>query len=358
MGRTSVCVVCGGQSAEHEVSLQSARNVLGAMDRERYEVVLAGIGKDGVWRLYGDEATFCEDADDPSRIRLSPAAGVEAFPVLTSEGAALVEVGGGRRHPFRLLFPVLHGTNGEDGAIQGLCRMLNVPCVGCDQAASANCMDKDIAKRLLEADGVRVARWVTLRRGQPAPSAAEMLSRLGSPVFVKPSRAGSSVGVSKVRTPAELSAAVEEAFRYDTKVLVEEAIVGREIECAVLGDSEVRVAVPGEVIPKVEFYSYEAKYIMSDGAALEAPARLTQEQVAAVQALAARAFRCLECSGMARVDFFLTHDGEWVLNELNTIPGFTRISMYPRLWQLSGLSYAELVGELMELALSRPALTF
>lgn len=357
MGMVNVCIVCGGQSAEHEVSLQSTRNVLAAIDRQKYRVVLAGIDKNGVWRWYADETTWCDHADDPERICLS-SAGVMAFPVRTPDGAALAELSGEAVHPFEVMFPVLHGTNGEDGAIQGLCRMLNVPCVGCGMTASANCMDKDLAKRLLVQAGMDVARWETLYRGQARPSGADLLARLGTPAFVKPSCAGSSVGVSKVRTAEECERAIEEAFRYDGKVLVEEAIVGREIECAVLGDGDVRVAVPGEVIPKADFYSYEAKYILADGAALEAPAHLEPAKVAEVQNLAERAYRCLECAGMSRVDFFLTQDGRWVLNELNTIPGFTSISMYPRLWQLSGLTYAGLIDALLELALKRPALSF
>ncbi|MBP5640785.1 MAG: D-alanine--D-alanine ligase, partial [Victivallales bacterium] len=277
MSKNVVCLVCGGQSAEHEVSLQSARNVLSAMNRDRFEVLLAGIDKKGIWKYYPDEA-FLDNADDPSTIKLSDN-GVPVFPVLSEDAKpVLQELNSAVQHPFDLLFPVIHGTNGEDGAIQGLCRMLNVPCVGCEQAASANCMDKDLAKRLLAGAGIRVAKWIVLHKGIDRPASEQIISELGMPLFVKPARTGSSVGVTKVVNIEELDAAIEEAFKFDTKLLIEEYIVGREIECAVLGNENPRVAVPGEVIPKVEFYSYKAKYIMANGAELEAPAKLTAEQ--------------------------------------------------------------------------------
>lgn len=358
MSKTVVCLVCGGQSAEHEVSLQSARNVLAAMNRDRFDVVLVGIMKNGVWNYYEDQACFLDHADDPKLVRLSETSGAAAFPTLTPEGAALVELESGKKHHFDMFFPVLHGTNGEDGAFQGLARMLNVPCAGCEQAASANCMDKDLTKRLLEGAQIRVARWCVLHKGVTVLDTEKVIAELGLPLFVKPARTGSSVGVSKVRNAEELKAAVTDAFRFDSKLLIEEAIVGREIECAVLGNEHPRCAVPGEVVPTVDFYSYDAKYIDDDGAVLKAPAELTQAQIEQVQALACRAFSRLECAGMSRVDFFLTPEGEWILNEINTIPGFTKISMYPRLWQLSGLTYAQLVEQLIDLALVKPPVQF
>ena len=356
MSKKVVCVVCGGQSAEHEVSLQSAKNVLAVINRDRFDVLLAGVDKKGVWHYFPAE-DFLENGDDPANIRLS-GNGLKAFPVLSDKGPALMEFQSGLQHHFDLLFPVIHGTNGEDGAIQGLCRMLNVPCVGCEQAASANCMDKDLAKRLLDRAGIRVAKWVVLHKGESADYESIIESLGGLPLFVKPARTGSSVGVTKVVSKDELKEAIEEAFKFDTKLLIEECIIGREIECAVLGNENPKAAVPGEIIPKVTFYDYKAKYIMANGAELEAPAKLTPDQVAQVQNLAVKAYKCVECAGMSRVDFFFTPKGEWILNEINTIPGFTKISMYPKLWQLSGLTYPKLVEKLIDLALEKPPVIF
>jgi D-alanine-D-alanine ligase len=348
-----VCVACGGQSTEHEVSLLSANNVIDALPQDQYRPLITGIDKEGLWWLYPD-GKFCRNADDPNKICLA-ANGIPVFPVRYPEGPALQELHSGKRHPFDLLFPVLHGSNGEDGAMQGLCQMLDCPCVGCDVSSSAACMDKDTSKQILAANGIRVARARLLRKGAELLHSGEIIAELGLPLFVKPACTGSSVGVAKIKSENELAAAVVDAFRYDRKVLVEEYIQGREIECAVLGNSEPFCAVPGEIIPHTEFYSYEAKYLLADGASLKAPAELSADQVAEVQALACRAYRALGCSGMARVDFFLKADGSWVLNELNTIPGFTKISMYPKLMQLSGFPYPELIARLLQLSMDAHA---
>ncbi len=351
-----VCILCGGQSTEHEVSLLSAINVFSAINRSHYTPMIVGVDKDGLWRLYPD-GDFCLNSGDPSAISLNPN-GLDVFPVHSAKGNYLMELQSGKTHPFDVIFPVMHGANGEDGAMQGLCQILNSPCVGCDMFSSAACMDKDIAKQLLACQGIRVAAGQVLHRTRPLPNLQQLIDEYGLPIFVKPSRAGSSVGVSKAGSLEELQAAIEEAFRYDSKVLVERRIVGREIECAVLGNLNPFAAVPGEIIPKRDFYSYEAKYIDEDGATLCAPAPLTEDETAAVQKLAVDAFRILGCRGMARVDFFLQPGGTWVLNELNTIPGFTRISMFPRLMQLSGLSYDELVDKLIALSLEVPVSQF
>ena len=311
MSKTIVCLACGGQSTEHEVSLQSARNVLEAIDKDKYEILLVGIDKKGVWKLYADK-DFVVNGDDPAKIALSDK-GSPSFPMLTENGPVLVELHGRNQHPFDVMFPILHGHNGEDGAFQGLCQMLNCPCVGCGLAASANCMDKDLTKQLLAANGIRVAK-----------------------------------GIHNV---AELEAAVADAFQYDNKLLIEECVVGREIECAVLGTNEPFAALPGEVIPQVEFYSYDAKYIMGDGARLSVPAKLTVSQQDTVRAIAVKAFKVMGCSGMSRIDFFLRNDGQWILNEINTIPGFTNISMYPRMMQTSGITYSSLIDKLIQFSL-------
>lgn len=349
MSQRIVCVACGGQSTEHEVSLLSAKNVTDALPRDKYTPLITGIDKRGLWHLYPD-GHFCVNADDPTKIALAPS-GIPVFPVRSTDGPALQELHSGIRHPFDILFPVLHGANGEDGAMQGLCQMLSCPCVGCDVSSSAACMDKDTTKQLLAANGIGVARSVVLRNGNGSLQAEEIVATLGLPLFVKPAHTGSSVGVAKVKSIAALAAAVADAFRYDRKVIIEEYVQGREIECAVLGNAEPFCAIPGEIIPHTEFYSYEAKYLLADGASLKTPADLTPDQIAQVQALACRAYQILGCSGMARVDFFFKPDGSWVLNELNTIPGFTKISMFPKLMQLSGFSYPSLIARLLQLSI-------
>ena len=349
MSQRIVCVACGGQSSEHEVSLLSAKNVTDALPRDKYTPLITGIDKKGLWYLYPD-GHFCISADDPTKISLAPS-GIPVFPVRSSDGPALQELSSGKRHPFDILFPVLHGANGEDGAMQGLGQMLSCPCVGCDVSSSAACMDKDTTKQLLAANGISVARSVVLRNGHSSLQAEEIVATLGLPLFVKPAHTGSSIGVAKVKSVDALAAAVTDAFRYDRKVIIEEYVQGREIECAVLGNAEPFCAIPGEIVPHTDFYSYAAKYLLADGASLKTPADLTPDQIAQVQALACRAYQLLGCSGMARVDFFFKPDGSWMLNELNSIPGFTKISMFPKLMQLSGFSYSSLIDRLLQLSI-------
>jgi D-alanine-D-alanine ligase len=346
-----VAVVFGGRSAEHEVSVASARTVLEAIDRDRYDVVLLGIDREGRWRLGGESLRLLESAGTLPTLERSDA---EVALVPRGSSNALVDLAANRDlGAVDVVFPVLHGPYGEDGSIQGLCRLANIPCVGAGVLGSAVGMDKDVMKRLLAEAGIPTARHLLLRRGGPAVSFAEAAGRLGAPVFVKPANLGSSVGVSKAQDAGEYARAVETAFRYDTKVLVEEAIAGRELECSVLGNEQPAASVPGEVLPTHEFYDYDAKYIDENGAALEIPARLAAETVERVRALAVRAFTTLCCSGMARVDLFLRPDGQLLVNEINTIPGFTRISMYPKLWEASGLPYPRLIDRLIELAIER-----
>ena len=350
MDRSKLCILCGGQSAEHEVSLESTRNVVAAVDRNTYDIVLVGISKSGEWRLH-DPDDFLENPDDPATVSLRNAGPRVALTCAAKQGS-LVRLDGNSDAPVRIdvAFPVLHGSYGEDGAIQGLLKMANVPCVGCDIASSAVCMGKDLTKSTLRQAGLRVAGDVILSASAPGtPSAEAIVERLGLPVFVKPAKSGSSVGITKVTSVGDLRPAIDMAFRYDRKVLVEERIAGREIECSVLGNREPRASVPGEVVAK-DYYSYEAKYLNADAAELKAPADLDAETTRRVQKTAMRSFIALSCSGLARVDMFLTKAGEIVVNEVNTIPGFTNISMYPKLWELTGLPYRSLVGELIRLA--------
>lgn len=369
--KVRVGVLFGGESAEHEVSLQSALNVVQAIDREKYEVVLLGIDKSGRWHL-ADDSRFLLDPADPRRIRLGevegsvallPGRGAEKLvalsdgPAPAGRGAPAARLPGegppaARLPPVDVVFPVLHGPYGEDGSVQGLLRLAHLPFVGAGILGSAIGMDKEVTKRLLREAGIPVARTVTLRAG-PRPGFEELAERLGLPFFLKPANMGSSVGVHKVRTAEEFAAALEDAFSYDRKVLAEEFVEGRELECSVLGNEDPIASVPGEVVPLHEFYSYEAKYLDEEGAELEIPARVPEEVARRVRELAVRTFRALECEGMARVDFFLREDGELVVNELNSIPGFTRISMYPKLWEASGIGYPELIDRLIRLALER-----
>ncbi|MBQ4480786.1 MAG: D-alanine--D-alanine ligase [Victivallales bacterium] len=350
--RIRVLLLCGGQSTEHEISLESCKSVAAAIDHERFQPLVAGITREGVWNYYG-EGSFVEEADDPTKIHLIPDAPM-CYPGRSTKGAVLYVDGKDEVVPFDVAFPVLHGMHGEDGTIQGLFEMFGVPYVGCDYTSSANCMDKDITKILLNSAGFRTAYSLVIHRGESL-SEAYVEERLGMPLFVKPARTGSSVGISKVKNAEGLTGALEEAFKYDDKVLLEECIVGREIECGVLElpDKQLFVAQPGEVVPHDEFYSYAAKYLSSEGATVIPCADLAEEDAEEVKRLAAKAFHVLGCSGMARIDFFLSNQGDWVLNEVNTIPGFTSISLYPQMMKNSGIPYPELITNLIENALSR-----
>ncbi|MEY2519665.1 MAG: D-alanine-D-alanine ligase [Verrucomicrobiota bacterium] len=353
MSKIRVGILFGGRSAEHEVSLQSAKNIVDAIDKNKYEVVLIGIDKQGAWHL-----------DEGSRFLL-PTTGSE-LPTLTASTENLALVPGkqeeqlvqlsGRETPGSLdvVFPILHGPFGEDGTVQGLLKLANIPFVGAGVLGSAVGMDKDVMKRLLRDAGIPIARFITLQK-YPASEVGfdEARDQLGLPLFIKPANLGSSVGIHKVRDREEFDRAVRDAFNYDNKVLIEECIVGREIECAVLGNDEPVASVVGEILPSHEFYSYEAKYLDENGAALEIPAKLPQEISERIRQFAIKTFSVLCCEGMARVDFFLRNGEEIIVNEINTIPGFTRISMYPKLWEASGLPYGELIDKLIELALEK-----
>jgi D-alanine--D-alanine ligase len=320
-GRLRVALVYGGRSAEREVSLASARTVAAALDPEKYEVFPVRIESDGGWASEGHRLALVGTDADPSAVDL--------------------------------IFPVLHGPFGEDGSIQGVARMAGLPCVGADLLGSALCMDKQAAKRLMRDSGLPVAPFRSFRSPQEARSAwPELEAELGSDLFVKPANLGSSVGVSRARSRAEYEAAVSEAFLYDLKVIVERRILGREVEVAVLGRGPVRASLPGEVIPEDCFYSYEAKYIDEEGASIVAPARMTEAESEACRRLAIEACEALCVEGMARVDMFLCEGGRAVANEVNTIPGFTERSMYPLLWQASGLRLPSLVDALIEDALA------
>jgi D-alanine-D-alanine ligase len=350
-------VVFGGRSSEHEVSLASARNVIDALTRAGYQVAPIGITLDGRWLVGGDPMQLLTDHAEGRGQRHGSApssngSAADHWALLPSSSHAT------QLASVQVIFPVLHGPFGEDGTIQGLLEMANLPYVGCGVASSALAMDKVLARQLFAAYDLPQVRYtVVMRRGwqeQPDAICVQLEAELSYPLFVKPANMGSSVGVSKVRNREELVAAIDVAAQYDRKVVVEEAVPNcREIEVSVLGNDAPVASVPGEIVPGAEFYDYAAKYL-DDNSQLLIPARLSQAQAAAVQAMAVTAFRAIDGSGLARVDFLLDSvSGKIYLNEINTMPGFTRISMYPKLWEASGIPYPDLVDRLVQLALER-----
>jgi len=352
--KTRVVILFGGRSAEHEISLLSARNVLGALDRERFEPVLIGIDHAGQWHLES-ERTLAGATGDPRALALDPVApvvGVEAALVHSPQQAESGET---------VVFPVLHGTFGEDGTVQGLLDLADVAYVGAGVLGSAIGMDKEVAKRLLRDAGIPVVDFVLVTAAafaRDAEAALAPAARFGYPVFVKPSNAGSSVGVTRVRDRAGLVPAVRAALQFDRKVLIERAVDAREIECAVLGNDDPQASIPGEILVHHPdgFYSYDAKYVDASGSSWKIPADISPEVAARVRDLAVQTFRTLELSGMARVDFFLEKSGPspaLYVNEVNTIPGFTAVSMYPKMWEATGVSQKMLLTRLIELALER-----
>jgi D-alanine-D-alanine ligase len=350
--RIRVGVLFGGRSGEHEVSLTSADSVIKALDPAKYKVVPIGISREGRWCLGGEALKLLPqvidqgtpvipsvDPQGPKLVPLKPAANMLAPPQVD------------------VIFPVLHGTFGEDGSVQGLLELAGIPYVGAGVLGSAVGMDKDVMKRLFRDAGLPVVEWVVVLRNEWKQSPARLRklieTKLGYPLFVKPANLGSSVGISKVHNRHELGPAIDLAARYDRKVIVEKGLDAREIECSVLGNDQPKASVPGEIVPVNEFYDYEAKYV-KEGTDLLIPAKLARLQTRRVQDLALRAFRAADCAGMARVDFLLDRpSGKLFVNELNTIPGFTPISMYPKLWEASGLPYPALLDRLIELAIER-----
>lgn len=344
-----IAVLFGGRSAEHDVSVLSATNVMRALQPARYDAVPIFVTRQGRWLLASFEAGALS----------KPESGIEVCLVPGGSGRMIAIASGGAAHDLPnidILFPVLHGLHGEDGAVQGLAEVACVALAGCGILGSAAALDKDIAKRLLRDAGLPIARSVTIHPAS-LPSLADLERELGLPVFIKPARQGSSVGVSKVATEDELAAALLEGFKHDRKLLAEEFIRGREIECSVIEDTAggLFVSRPGEIVPAENhgFYSYDAKYIDEKGAALTVPAELPAEIEGRIREVAAAAFRAVGCDAMARVDFFVKADMRFVVNEINTIPGFTDISMYSKAMAASGVAYAEILDRLVAHGLAR-----
>jgi D-alanine-D-alanine ligase len=349
--KKNVAVLFGGRSPEHEVSLRSAKNVSAAIKDSAYNKFLVGISKEGTWYLFTSAQVFENKALLDKNLESA-----EPVSLVCQKGSpVLVGLKSHQEWKIDIAFPVLHGSYGEDGTIQGLFRMMNLPFVGCDVFASAAGMDKEVMKRLLIEAQIPAAKYEVLRKGVPANFAAVTKS-LGLPFFIKPANAGSSVGVHKIKSEQDFHSKLADAFKYDTKVLAEEFIQGREIEISVMGTNlKPKASLPGEVIPTHEFYSYEAKYVDENGAQLKIPAPLTADEVKKIQSIALKTYQVMGCEGLSRVDFFLKPNGEAYINEINTLPGFTNISMYPKMWEATGIAYSDLVSELIQQGFDRHA---
>lgn len=354
MRKIRIGIFFGGQSAEHEVSIQSAKNIFAAIDKTKYEVILIGISKKGKWFQFSQEE-FNKLADQ----RYQSLDKITEFSLLNAkEKSSLITPSENNFYfpqNFDVVFPILHGPYGEDGTVQGLLKLLHIPFVGASVLGSAVGMDKDVTKRLLRDANLPVVRFKVVHVKERSDLRFRAIKEeLGIPFFVKPANLGSSIGVTKVNKMSEFEKALDQAFCYDRKILIEEAINAREIECSVLGNDEKIASQPGEIIPTHEFYDYEAKYIDENGAIFEIPAKISTQQIKTIQELAIRACTVLCVEGMARVDFFLDKKTEKIyINEINTLPGFTNISMYPKLWEASGIPYVELIDRLIRLALER-----
>ena len=338
--KLKIGVLFGGKSAEHEVSLQSARNVINSLNKSKYEVIPIGITKKGKWFL-SNTSNYLLNANNPKLIKLNKSSR-EIVP-LNDEIRS--------KEKFDIIFPIMHGPFGEDGSMQGLLKLAGVPFVGASVLGSAVGMDKDVMKRLLREAGIPIVKFI-VKKIREKINFRKVKKELGLPFFVKPANLGSSIGINKVKNEKEFKYAIKDAFKYDTKILIEEFIPGREIECAVLGNDKPIASIPGEIIANQEFYSYDAKYI-DEGAVAVIPVKLDKKTRTKIRELAVKTFKTLNCEGMGRVDFFLAKTGKVYVNEINTIPGFTDISMYPKLWEASGIPQSKLLDILINLAIER-----
>lgn len=352
--KINIGLVFGGRSGEHEVSLQSAKSIFESLDKDKYNVYLIGVDKQGNW-LLGNPANYLLNSTNPKLIALNKSSSKNIVPVNKTNQSEIISIESGKNlAKIDVFFPIIHGTYGEDGSLQGMFEMINCAYVGSGVIGSALGMDKDAQKRLLKQAGIKTAMFMTFRKNQYSNKILdEILKKFIFPVFVKPANLGSSVGISKAHNLDELKKSINEAFKYDTKILIEEFIKGREIECSVMGNDKPTASLPGEVIPRHEFYSYEAKYIDENGAGLIIPADLPKNIIKKVQETAVKTFVTLECYGFARVDFFLKSNHEIYVNEINTLPGFTKISMFPKLFEASGIKYAELLNRLIDFAIEK-----
>lgn len=346
-----IAVLFGGQSVEHEISLISAQNIIQAIDKNKFQVIPVGITKTGQFLLF-KQNNYLTNPTDAKKISLDETKGKEVVflpgkpELFVLETKEIIKID--------IVFPVLHGNFGEDGTIQGLLNLSNVPFVGAGVLGSALGMDKAYTKKILQSADIPVADYLTFKEEEKDQIDFEKIAqKLALPLFIKPANTGSSVGINKVDNLEEFLSAVEEAFNYDRQIIIEKAIKGKEIECSVLGNGKPIISLPGEVIPKNQFYSYEAKYLDDKGAEFRIPAKLPENIIKKIQDYSIRAYQALGIEGMARADGFLEENGNYYVNELNTIPGFTSISMYPKLWEASGISCKDLIQRLIDLAFDR-----
>ncbi len=350
----TIGILCGGRSGEHQVSLISALGVSQALDTQRYQPLLAAIDQDGQWRI-GNAHSLLKNQQQTDSIHISPKAPA-CFPAPNNGRIRFLDAQTFQSlADIQIFFPLIHGTDGEDGTLQGWLNLANVPFVGADVAPSVLCIDKELTKKLLIQANLPCAPWLSFQRPQTPPTWQQVSQTLGADVFIKPAKLGSSVGVQHAQNSASYQQALEDALQYDDKILIEQTIIGRELECSVLGSPNSSIQKPqasilGEIQPQEDFYSYQAKYLDPQAAILHIPANLPTQLTQQAQALAIKAFETLQIQAMARIDFFLTPQNKWLINEINTIPGFTPISMYPKLWEKSGIPYPKLLHILIQLA--------
>jgi D-alanine-D-alanine ligase len=349
MAKTRVAILFGGRSAEHSVSLRSAKNVIRSIDKNKYDLVFIGIDMQGNWFHY-DTVGKLQEIDSTGSLTLDNPTGKLSLS-LEAKGSFLSS--DGSKVTVDVAFPVLHGPYGEDGSVQGMFKLASIPFVGPSLLGSAVGMDKDVMKRLLRDAGLPIGKYISLRKSETIPAFSDIEKAIGMPCFVKPANLGSSVGISKAGNEEELEQAIKMAFQFDKKIVLEEFIPGREIECAVLGNEDPKASVTGEVIVHHDFYSFDSKYIDDQGSETKVPADLPAEISEKIREYAVRTFTALECEGLGRVDVFYQENGNLVVNEINTIPGFTSISMYPMLWKASGIEYGPLIDKLIQLAFDR-----
>ena len=338
---TTVMLLFGGESSEHTVSISSARNVFAALDDTKFDIILCFIDESGRWWLL---ESLDQVSDTQDLVQLIPVLGTKSFTTIPNNKFITPDV----------ILPILHGENGEDGTVQGLAKLLHIPIVGCGLAASAVCIDKVLTKQLLEQGGIKTVPYAVHLSGEPMPSFGQLSSTLGNSLFIKPAGCGSSVGVSKASNDEELATALAEAHKYDSKVLIEKAINARELEVGMLGSgSSAKASGVGEIRPDSEFYSFESKYSASSQSKAIIPADIDVELSEQIRTIAKKAYLIIGCEGLSRIDFFLSDDNILYLNEINTLPGFTNISMYPKLWRQEGLSYSGLIESLISNALEK-----
>lgn len=341
MSKHNLAIIFGGKSTEHEISILSTKSILKHLDRSNFNLSIIKIDTSGHWWLVDENRIDDEKAG--TRVTLIP--GNPKTELISLENGSVIT-------SLDVAFPVLHGVFGEDGTIQGFFKMVDLAFVGCDVLAASSCMDKDVTKRLLRDAGINIAPYLIATQ-QNIPSYEEVENELSMPVFIKPANLGSSVGVYKVSGKAEYNEKMKLALNYDHKVLIERLIVGKEVECSVLGNEEPKASLPGEIITNTEFYDFESKYVDSNASRTQIPASITEDQIGVVRKTAVKAYQTMSCQGLARVDFFVTNQGEILINEINTLPGFTNISMYPKMWEATGIGYTELLSLLIELAMSK-----